>query len=95
MCLLTASFHAGVTAFDCGDIYTGVKEVYEKMMVARTEWGGRQQLGHGRSHKACPRFGSDFWIRETVRVTIAMVAIAYVLDLPAVGGVILGSLDPR
>ena len=33
--------------------------------------------------------------KETVRVTIAMVAIAYVLDLPAVGGVILGSLDPR
>ena len=33
--------------------------------------------------------------KETVMVTIAMVAIAYVLDLPAVAGVILGSLDPQ
>lgn len=30
---------------------------------------------------------------EAVSVTIAVVAIAYVLHLPAVGGVILGSLD--
>ena len=60
MGLLTASFDAGVTAFNCGDIYTGVKELYGKMMVAHTELGGRQQLGQGRSHKACPRFGRDF-----------------------------------
>ena len=31
---------------------------------------------------------------EPVKVTIAMTAIAYVLNMPAVSGVVLGSLDP-
>ena len=34
---------AGVTAFDCGDIYTGVEETYGKAMAAHMERGGKRQ----------------------------------------------------
>ena len=40
---LLQAFDAGVTAFDCGDIYTGVEEVYGKMMAAHMERGGKRR----------------------------------------------------